>query len=155
MSGQRLNHFPWLPVIKHMHDIAVTKRVRSFYGQFRMVLSVTAHSDSRRRGRLVIHPALYLPDIANICQRDQTDLIFGGRPRRARAFSDNTRTKGRSPPRSNDLRGQRWASPIRIPVPQAGKQHVVTLTGHIVEEGADFRCQKIGWGGTDGRCHTS
>ncbi|KDV35119.1 porin [Escherichia coli O69:H11 str. 07-3763] len=41
---------------------------------------------------------------------------FGGRPRRARTFSDRIRTNGLTPSRSNDSGVSIRASPIRIPV---------------------------------------
>ncbi len=69
MPGQCLDNLPGLPVIKHVHDIAVTESMRrhgdrkmhavSFsplhrlFSQLRIVSSVTGHNGSRRRGRVV------------------------------------------------------------------------------------------------------
>lgn len=59
MPGQRLDDLPELPVIKHVHDIAVPEGMRRHgdrkmhaisFSQLRIVSSVTGHNGSRRRG---------------------------------------------------------------------------------------------------------
>ncbi|SVS99380.1 Uncharacterised protein [Klebsiella pneumoniae] len=61
MPGQRLVDLPELPVIKHVHDIAVPEGMRrhgdrnsarftACFSQLRIVSSVTGHNGSRRRG---------------------------------------------------------------------------------------------------------
>lgn len=132
MPGQGLDDLLRLPVIKHVHDIAVPERVGRHrnrkvhpvsFSPFHGLLEPVPHGficDGPQRftpaGTGGDQPALHLPDIAYICQRDQTDLIFRRRPRRARTFSDSTRTKGRRPSRSKDSGVRVRASPIRIPV---------------------------------------
>lgn len=68
MPGQCLDDLPGLPVIKHVHNIAVTESMRRYrnrkmhaitarftacFSQLRIVSSVTGHNGSRRRGRVV------------------------------------------------------------------------------------------------------
>lgn len=69
MPGQCLDDLPGLPVIKHVHNIAVTESMRrhgdrkctpsasarftACFSQLRIVSSVTGHNGSRRRGRVV------------------------------------------------------------------------------------------------------
>lgn len=96
VTSQCLDDFPGLAVIEHVHDIAVPEGVwcdrnRKVYpvsfGPFHGLLQPVPHGficDGPQRftpaGTGGDHPALHLPDIAYICQRDQTDLILGRAP---------------------------------------------------------------------------
>ena len=123
MADQSLDNFSRLAVIKHVHDIAVAKctpsafaRFTACFSQLRMVSSVTDHSGSRRRGRVVtIQLSICRTKFTSVRGTRRT-ASFGGRPRRPRTFSDSTRTNGLKPSRSNDSGVSVLASPMRMPV---------------------------------------
>lgn len=113
VTSQCPDDFPGLAVIEHVHDIAVPEgmwcdrnrkctpsasaRFTACFSQLRIVSSVTGHNRLPPAGPGGDHPAFHLPDIAYICQRNRAHFIFGGRPRRARTFSDRIRTNGLTP----------------------------------------------------------
>lgn len=163
MPGQGLDDLLRLPVIKHVHDIAVPERVGRHrnrkvhpvsFSPFHGLLEPVPHGficDGPQRftpaGTGGDQSALHLPDIAYICQRDQTDLIF--------LFRQHPH-KGSKAIEIKGLGCQGSCFPYTDPgVPHGRKQHVMPLIGHIKEEGTHFRGQKVGRGSPGGGGHAS
>lgn len=131
VAGQSLNNFLRLPVVKHVHDVAVSKRMRCHrnrkmhpvsFGPFHRLLQPVTHGfigDGPQwfapAGTGGHHPAFHLTHKIPVRQRNQPHFILGRAPA-ARGLSDNTRTNGRSPSKSNDSGVSILASPIRMPV---------------------------------------
>lgn len=160
MTGQRLNDFRRLPVIKHVHDIGVAEGVRRHRnGKVHPVIVRPLHGGLQpvphglvgdgpegltASGAFRGEPAADLVHVAGVRQRHQPHRVFG---RAAAPAPDLLRQDPDERPRPVQLKGFRrqrtGLADARTGVPERAEQKVVPAIGHVVKERAHLRREQV------------